>query len=366
VTVAGGIADDPAPLAREAPRQHMPVSKERSTQESPRTRDDATPRRGAAGHPGPLLRLRESAAAFWIRLLAHFAARAPWFVDLVKPIFVHGTWLASISIRRGTTANARRILGESSSRPERVRLGKAVLANFYEFFAEVGRNSRRTQKEMLVEVESIIGHEKLLAARAAGRGAVIAVAHMGSYEVAAAALKEYEPHINVVFKREPIGAYERLRQELHLRLGVNETPVDEGMGIWFHLRNRLQANDVVLIQADRVMPGQRGVRLPFLGGTLEVPTGPVKLAMAAGSPIIPVFALRVGRRKVRIIIEDPIIAEGGLREAGPGAPPHPALVELTNLIARYVEKHPDQWLLLSPAFVEDQAAARTGQTQERA
>lgn len=351
MTVAGPILDEPVGVARERPTSTAPVSERRGTH------DEASSRGGAAGYPGAWLRLRHHAAQFWIRRLSSLSASCPWFVNFVKPFVVQGTWYASVSIRRGTMANARRVLGEASTTADRTRLGKIVLANFYEFFAEVGRNSRRSQKQMLVEVESIVGHEKLIAARASGRGAIIAVAHMGSYEVATAALREYEPNINVVFKRDAQGAFERLRQDLHRRLGVNETPIDDGLGIWFHLRNRLLANDVVLIQADRVIPGQRGVKLPFLHGHLEVPTGPVKLAMAVGCPIIPVFALRVGKAKVRIIIEDAIHVQGGLRDIGPGSAPHPALIQLTNLIARYVERYPDQWLLVHPAFAEDQERA---------
>jgi lauroyl/myristoyl acyltransferase len=309
---------------------------------------------GARG-PGLVLRVREGAAGFWIWALAGLSRRLPWVVAAVKPFFVRGTWWSSVSIRRGTMANARRILGESSTRRERARLGRAVLGQVYEFFAEVGRNCGKPRQEMLREVESIVGHEKLVAARASGRGAVIAVAHMGSYEVAAAALREYEPDVAVVFKREARGHYEKLRRELHDRLGVHEAPVDDGLGVWFHLRDRLRANGVVLIQADRVMPGQKGVRVPFLGGHVEFPTGPVKLAMAAGCPIIPVFALRVGRAKVRIVIEDAI--EVGDMAGGAGAAAHPALIRLVKLVERYVREHPDQWLLVTPAWVEDQERA---------
>jgi lauroyl/myristoyl acyltransferase len=340
VSAAGGMLEEP-------------VSEARSTQEARGTHTQApvSEARGTQGQA--LLRVREGAAGFWIWALAGLSQRTPWVVALGKPLFVRGTWWSSVSIRRGTMANARRILGEGSTRRERARLGRAVLGQVYEFFAEVGRNCGRPRKEMLCEVESIVGHEKLVAARASGRGAVIAVAHMGSYEVAAAALREYEEHVHVVFKREARGHYEKMRKELHERLGVHETPVDDGLGVWFHLRDRLRANDVVLIQSDRVMPGQKGVRVPFLGGHVEFPTGPVKLALAAGCPIIPVFALRVGRAKVRIVIEDPIEVEG----VGERGEVHPALIRLARLVERYVREYPDQWLLVTPAWVEDQERA---------
>jgi lauroyl/myristoyl acyltransferase len=295
-------------------------------------------------------RVRDAAAGFWIWALATLASRAPWLVNAVKPFFVRMAWWWSASIREGTLANVRRILGEDSTPAERARLGRAVLGQVYEFFAEVGRNCGRTREEMLAEVESVVGEEKLIQARSTGRGAVIAVAHMGSYEVAAAALTGRERGVHVVFKREPRGHYEKLRRQLHERLGIHEAPVDEGLGVWFRLRDRLRNNEVVLIQSDRVMPGQKGVVLPFLGGHMEFPTGPVKLALAAGSPIVPIFALRVARAKVRIMIEDSIDVEAC---GGPGA----ALSRLASVVERYVREHPDQWLLVTPAWVEDQERA---------
>lgn|GEM_PF-459580 len=344
MTVAGPMLEEPARVVR--------------SRVAPSTAND-TPREVAAdkARSGPWLRTREAAAEFWIWALAKLSEHAPWFVRAAKPLVIDGIWYCSLSIRRGTLANARRILGDTSTHAQRVRMGKGVIASFYEFFAEVGRNSKRTRQEMLVEVEQVIGHDKYVAARACGRGAVVAVAHMGSFEVATAAMRDMEPSIHVVFKRDPRAHWERLRQTLHRKLEVHETPVDDGWGIWYHLRDRLRNNEVVLIQADRVMPGQRGVKLPFLHGHLEVPTGPVKLAMAAGCPVIPVFAVRVGPRSIRIIIEDAIEVDGGPSDIGPRSGAHPALLQLTALIAKYVKQYPEQWLLLNPAFAEDQESA---------
>ena len=43
------------------------------------------------------------------------------------------------------------------------------------------------------------------------------------------------------------------------------------------------ADEVVAIQGDRVMPGQKGERLAFFDGHMLFPTGPVRLAIASGS-----------------------------------------------------------------------------------
>ena len=84
------------------------------------------------------------------------------------------------------------------------------------------------------------------------------------------------------------------------------------------------------------------------------PTGPVKLAMATGAPIIPVFAVREADGRVRIHLEDAI-----------QPPPNPqepnavqiALQQIAAVMERYILKYPDQWLRVHTAFCEDQMPA---------
>jgi KDO2-lipid IV(A) lauroyltransferase len=219
-----------------------------------------------------------------------------------------------------------------------------VVANFFDFVIDVGRSARMTREQLAGRIEQIDGHERYVAIRASGRGAIILTAHMGSFEVGAAGLLEYEPRLHVVFKRDP-GPFEQIRQSLRQRLGgIVEQAVDEGWGVWVKLRDALRNNEVVAIQGDRVMPGQKGRRMPFLGGHVALPTGPVKLAMASGAPIVPVFSVRTPRGGVRLFIEEAI-------EVGDDA--DEAMARVAAVIAKYVQQYPEQWLLLTPAFDED-------------
>jgi KDO2-lipid IV(A) lauroyltransferase len=131
---------------------------------------------------------------------------------------------------------------------------------------------------------------------------------------------------------------------------VLECPVDDGLPAWMRLRDALRMGDVVLLQADRVVAGQKGVRAPFLGGTLMMPEGLVKLARLTGAAIVPVFAPRVPGG-VRIVVDEPI-------QVGPEPPPRgtidPAQLRLAAAVERAVREYPDQWLCLQPALVEDQ------------
>src|SRR5439155_19160634 len=205
---------------------------------------------------------------------------------------------------------------------------------------------RLSREQLQRRIESIEGTEHYDAARDLKKGAVIATAHMGSFEAGAAALPDRERAMHVVFKRDAT-RFERVRAALRQKLGVIEAPVDEGWTVWLKLREALLRDEVVMVQADRVMPGQKGCEVEFLHGHLLLPTGPVKLAIASGAPILPIFAIRTHDGRIRIHIEPHILVEPCDDE------PHPALLSYAMTLEKYVRAYPQQWLLLHPAFCED-------------
>jgi KDO2-lipid IV(A) lauroyltransferase len=285
-------------------------------------------------------RLGSALADFWLRSLFFCSERMPWLLRLGRGFFVRLTYLCSPAVREATAANARRILGQGADVAE---FGRGVVGNFFDFVCDVGRSRGMSREALVGRIESVEGRERYLAIRQTGRGAIIVTAHMGSFEVGVAALREEEQQIHVVFKRDT-GRFERIRQGLRQRLGVVEQAVDEGWGVWVKLRDALKADEVVAIQGDRVMPGQKGSRVPFLGGHVLLPTGPVKQALASGAPIVPVFSVRTPGGKIKLFIEEPI-------EVGQDV--DDAMGKLAAVIGRYVSAYPEQWLVLHPAFEED-------------
>jgi lauroyl/myristoyl acyltransferase len=110
----------------------------------------------------------------------------------------------------------------------------------------------------------------------------------------------------------------------------------------------LNRDEVVMMQADRVMPGQKGSTAPLLFGHIVLPTGPIKLALASGgSPVVPVFAIRTHEGKIRIHIEPHIDVDPSDHD------PHPALIRFASVLEKYVGEYPEQWLLFHRAFCED-------------
>lgn len=246
--------------------------------------------------------------------------------------------------------NAARLLGPGSSRRERERVARAMVGHFLGAVIDMGAHRDRASADRLAGPGRVEGEDAYRAARASRRGAVLVTAHLGRFETAIAMLARVEPRIHVVFSRDESPVFERMRSRQHARMGVLEAPVNEGLGVWMRLRDALAADEVVLMQGDRVMPGQPGAAVPFLEGHLRVPVGPVKLARLTGSPLIPVFAVADPPDRIRILLESPIEL-GGPPARGM---PDPALERLAGVIERHIRQYPEQWMCLQPALCEDQ------------
>lgn len=294
----------------------------------------------------------------WLRIFFWLASTVPIVLFLIRPFAVTMAVLCSSAVRSGTTANAARIFSRRLTRPAALRFSRRVVGSFYDFVVDLGRSRGSTAEDLMALVGRVDGREAYDNCRKLGRGCVLVTAHMGSFEVGLAGLTVPERSIHVVFKRDPSAAFESLRSRLRGRLGVHEVPIDDGWNAWLSLRDALLRDEVVVMQGDRAVPGQRSQVVPFLGGHLRIPTGPARLAQLTGSPIVPVSTVRV----------DPSSA-GGRFQLRLGTPIHvrtdidaaSAITEATNAVGRAIEtmvaEHAEQWLVLEPAFEEDRRDA---------
>jgi len=286
---------------------------------------------------------------FWLCAHANPLMRA------LRPVIVPLAYALAPGVRRAAACNAARIYGPPVSpdaptpgrRP--ARFGRRVLDSFYRFSLGLGASARQSRQQLLSRVACVQGAEAYARARAGKRGVVLATAHLGNFELGLAALCSAEPHVYVVFRRDASAVFERHRARLRTVLGVYEVPIDDGLAGWGQLRAALLADHAVVMQGDRAVPGQKHATVPFLGGHLRVPTGPARLAALTGSPLVPCFAVPVAHGRVEVLLGEPIDAATLGVEAATAA--------LARAIEQTVARHPEQWLLLEPAFVEDQARA---------
>ncbi len=309
-------------------------------------------------HAGPKLAssgsVRRASANFWREFMYWWVAHWPPFVLFTRPFFLWFALRYSKALLDGPTANAKRILGSTASPNEVEQLRRAMVRNAYTSIYELGRAVRSTPKQLRDWVEQADGVEHYEAARAHKKGAILVTAHLGPFEIGSSPLTTREAKVSVLFRRDDRTSFDRLRSQLRQKLGVEQISVDDGWLVWAKIRDGLLNDEVVLIMGDRVMPGQRGVEVEFMGGHMLMPVGPVKLAMATGSPIIPIFSVRTRIGRCRVVIEKPIFVPQG-PDMVDGH--HPAMRRIAAAIERQVQAYPDQWAVYERAWCEDQEAS---------
>ena len=274
-----------------------------------------------------------------LRTLFWLAGRAPWTLAVLRPLAIRLVPRLAPAVRRNTLANGRRITADAVP----ASFSREVVGSFYDFVRDIGAAKLESAEQLRSRVVAVEGEPAYLATRAANTGAVLITAHMGSFEVGLAALRNVEEKVHVVFKRDEFDGFESMRRGVRETLGVHEAAIDDGWATLIGLRDALRDNGVVVMQGDRAMPGQKSAVVPFLYGHLRIPLGPLKLALAAGCPVVPVFTVRESPGKFRVCLEPAI---------DPAAPN--AIEQVATAIERFVRRYPTQWLVLHPAFVEDE------------
>jgi phosphatidylinositol dimannoside acyltransferase len=313
--------------------------------------------RWKAARPGQTRRRDGFVVWLFLHLLFFFTRHAPWFLWATRSMWIEWGWRINKHVRRTLLSNAGRILGPQAPLVQRTRYARAVLDSFFRFVVEMGQYTGAPRQQWLQCLESVHGVDLYRHTRAMHAGAIFVTAHLGSFEVGLAALSQYEPSIHVVFQRDTNSHFERVRSAVRRQWGVVEAAIEEGWPMWLRLREALRANEVVIMQGDRVLPGQKGVTVRFLHGHIRLPTGPARLAALSGSPIIPVFSLRQPDGRIRIMIEPPILSNSALPEA---QQVDRTVRELGRLIEKHVRNDPRQWLVVQKMFVEDQEEASHG------
>lgn len=281
----------------------------------------------------------------------------PWAAPAICDGVARGMHRLSAGTCRTLAENARLALGPDATEERVAEVVLGMLRGMQRSIAEVLLSQRFSVEQLARRVKRYWGEDGYQVARRRGRGMVIVSAHMGAFEPSLAWLRRFESRVHVLFHRDPMPSFERARRRLRETLGVIEHPVAEGVQAWAALREALLADEVVILHGDRTMPFQRGHRTRFLGADdALLPTGPARLALACGAPIVPTFCYR-GEEGLEIEMMDPIEhGEESLRADEVAR--HPSQLALVAAIERAIRSHPEQWLAFAPLRERAQGAKR--------
>ena len=197
-----------------------------------------------------------------------------------------------------------------------------------------------------------LNNPDLLAELAVAKGAILLTAHMGNYDLGAAAFaQKFDREIRMVRAPEPHReSAEHLSASLE-RAGEGGVVVDynvQGSLLSFDLLAALRQGAIVSIQGDRVFAGIAQSTARFFGHDVPLPNGPFVLAQVTNAPIFPLFVVRSGYREYRIIVRPPISVPRTerARENDTGI----ALAQWAQILEEIIAQNWDQWFAFLPMF----------------
>ena len=157
----------------------------------------------------------------------------------------------------------------------------------------------------------LLENENILHQLAARKGAIVLTAHMGNYDLGAALFaQKFERHIRMVRAPEP----DALAAQ-HVDLAMKQATAgavtvgysSDGTALAFDLLNALRQGEIISIQGDRVVGDVARAHVKFFGRDVFLPNGPFVLGLVGETPIYPLFIVRIGYRKYKIIAREPVV-----------------------------------------------------------
>ncbi|MBP2708084.1 phosphatidylinositol mannoside acyltransferase [Microbispora sp. RL4-1S] len=262
----------------------------------------------------------------------------------------------SIWRRRGGSvlrleANLARVIGAEPGDPAVRELSRAGMRSYFRYWMETFRLPSMS-RERIIEGMNITGAEGISESLERGRGVVIALPHMGNWDLAGAWLVHIGyPFTTVAERLRPESLFERF-VAYREGLGMEVLPLtrkEGGSAMAFGvLAQRLRQNRPVCLPAERDLTAS-GVEVDFFGARTRMVAGPALLSVQTGAPLLPAVLWFEGDGwGVRIHEAIPVPAEGTRQEK---------VARMTQSMAEVFEKgiaeHPEDWHMLQRLWLDD-------------
>lgn len=229
--------------------------------------------------------------------------------------------------------------------PEPDRAAREVFASYGRYWAESFwvRPRRFANLWDTMEVEGI---EHLRAARDAGRGAVVALPHLGNWETSALIAVNLQLPLLAVAERL---ANRRITEWFTRQRAMFDIEIVlAGTGSIRRLADALRAGKAVALLCDRDLSG-RGVEVEFFGETTTLPAGPATLAIKTGAPLIPVGVYFGPGPMHRAVIYPPLSFDEDSVNVSL------LTQELATRFESIIRAAPSQWHLVQPNWPSDRS-----------
>jgi KDO2-lipid IV(A) lauroyltransferase len=195
--------------------------------------------------------------------------------------------------------------------------------------------------------------ERAKAADAEGRGVVMALPHVGSWEWGGAWLAlENMPMTAVVERVEPARLFEWFVGQ-RAKMGLTAVPLGEGSSSSALIR-ALRSGGLVGLVSDRDLVGN-GVAVDFFGERTTLPGGAATLALRTGAVLLPVVVYSGPGTWHTGVVHPPLdtTRHGSMR-----VDVARLTQELATIFEEFILRRPEQWHLYQPIWPSDHAMSQ--------
>lgn len=254
------------------------------------------------------------------------------------------------SVRSIAEMNLRQLVEHGSDEP----IDQAVLdrwvrryvASYARYWAEGATLPGLTAGELHQAIELVEGRDHLEEAMSKGRGAIVALPHVGSWEWGGGFLAQIgHPMLAVAEVLEPPALFEWFIAKREA-IGLAIAPLDRDAGRT--LLATLADGGLVGLLCDRDITGD-GIEVDLLDRRARVPAGPATLALRTGAPLLPgvVYSGPGGGHCAHLLAPIDTERRGRLR-----ADVARVTQELSDAMSGLIRRQPEQWHVFSDPFVD--------------
>lgn len=239
--------------------------------------------------------------------------------------------------RRAALDNYAAALDLDPSNPEVGRVARRAFQNYGRMLLDFLLMGSLT-KEELIKRTDVEGIQHLDAALARGRGVLMALPHMGSWDNTGSYGGALGYPIMAVTGRFP-GSLNDAVVETRRRYGLAVLQV--GRPAVREIIQALNANRMVGLVCDQ--EEGPGVEVSFFGRTAVVPSGPASLALKTGAALMPAYQYMTATGRHHIHLEAVLTEiEGETKEN--------LMQRIVHRFEKFIRERPDQWFAFRPMF----------------
>jgi KDO2-lipid IV(A) lauroyltransferase len=241
----------------------------------------------------------------------------------------------------------RRVLGDGA---DPIRAARRVFGFYGRYWAETFW-LRPRRRRRLVATSDIVDVRYLHEGATSGRGMILALPHLGNWEVAGLRAAHEGARVLAVAEALPNERLVRWFTEMRAMMDIDIVIARKGAKVTAALQERLESGGTVALLSDRDLTG-RGVPVVMFGEQTSLPAGPVSLALRTGADVVPVGTyFRAGAGHTFEMYPPLEIPEAGTLEERVQL----GTQRLAGVLEDIIRRAPEQWHLLQPNWPSDSA-----------